>query len=581
MNGYLKVVDGRLKAFSFLFIFLVVILIWRMFDIGAIKHSHYLSLAQGQQRFEKTEMASRGRILVHDSSVDPKSYYPLAFDVKRFAIWVVPHQVKDKNKLAGELSSYLDLSKDDIFGKINNDKLYIPPIKQGLVLDNAKKIEDQNFPGVYVMPEYSRYYPEGSLASQLLGFVNGDGIGNYGFEGHYNEELKGKEGNVVGEKDTLGRMISLLDQKDPQDGISYVLTIDRSVQYFVEKKLNEAIKEYKADSGSVLIMDVKTGGILAMASSPSYDPNNYSKQADKDPSKFINPAISYLYEPGSVFKTISMASALDAGAVTSETEGTFSNYTVVDGYEIHTAEDKPFGRENMAQILQNSDNVGMVWVADKLGDNRLYDYIKKFGLLQKTGIDLDTEATGFTPPLDQWRNITRATVSFGQGISVTPIELLTAYAVIANNGKYIYPHMIDKMIMPDGTEKKVEKEEGEQVVSEQTAKEVREMLYSVVANGHSKKAGVPGFKVGAKTGTAQIPDPKKGGYLTSDSGLGIYNHTLAGMAPTDDPQFVMIVKLEKPKTAKYAESTAAPLFGEIASFLLNYHYRTVPTEPIK
>jgi cell division protein FtsI/penicillin-binding protein 2 len=579
MNQYSKTIDARLKAFSFVFIVMIFILLWRLLNIGVLQHDHYLALAQGQQRFEKTEMPSRGKILVHDSSIDPKSYYPLAFDVKKFAVWVIPHQISDKKKVADSLSSLVGIKSDEIFDKINNDKLYIPPLKRGLVLDEANKIIDKKINGVLVVPEYSRFYPEGSLASHLLGFVNNDGDGMYGFEGRYNDVLKGKEGNVVGEKDTLGRMISLLEQKDPQDGVSYVLTVDRSVQYFVEKKLTEALEKYQADSGSVLIMDVKTGGIVAMASVPTFDPNNFREQADSNPGIFVNPAISHLYEPGSVFKTLSMASALDAGVVTPETEGTFSNMTVVDGYEIHTAEDKPFGTENMAQILQNSDNVGMVWVADKLGSDKLYDYVKKFGLINKTGIDLDTEVPGNTYPLKQWRNITRATVSFGQGISVTPIELLTAYATIANNGKYIYPHMIDKMVFPDGTEKKVEKQEGEQVISEKTAKIVAEMLFSVVENGHSKKAAVPGFKVGAKTGTAQIVGPN--GYEKNETGLGIYNHTLAGFAPTDDPRFTMIVKLERPKSAKYAESTAAPLFGEIASFLLNYHYRIAPTEQIK
>jgi cell division protein FtsI/penicillin-binding protein 2 len=209
----------------------------------------------------------------------------------------------------------------------------------------------------------------------------------------------------------------------------------------------------------------------------------------------------------------------------------------------------------------------------------LYKYVKSFGLLSKTGIDLDTEVEGRVPQFKYWKDINRANISFGQGISVTPLEVVAAYAAIANNGKYVHPHVIDKMVFPDGSEKKVEKEEGERVISEQTAKSIREMLSSVVVNGHSKKAGVPGFKVGAKTGTAQIAKPE-GGYEKNETNLGIYNHSLAGLAPIDDPQFVMLIKLTRPKTAKYAETTAAPVFGDIASFLLNYHYRIPPTEPI-
>lgn len=577
MNNYTKTIEGRLKSLGFCVLALALIFLWRMFNLQIIDHSHYLALAEGQQRFEKTEMAERGRIYVHDSAVNPDSYYPLAFDVKKFAVWIVPNHVKDKQKTAGELAALLSLPEADIFNEINNDKLYIPPIKRGLSLDEANNVKGKNIAGLYVMPEYSRFYPEGSLASHVLGFVNFDGDGKYGFEGHYNNELQGKEGNVTGEKDTLGRVISLLDQKDPQNGNSYVLSIDRSVQYYVEKKLAEAVATYQAESGTVVVMDIKSGGILAMSSLPSFDPNNYREQAATDASIFMNPATSYLFEPGSVFKPIMMSAAIDAGAVTPETEETFSNSVKVDNYEIHTAEDKPFGKENMTQVLENSDNVAMVWVSEKLGKDALYKYIKKFGLLDRTGIDLDTEVPGRVPDFKQWREINRATIAFGQGISITPIELVAAYAAIANGGKYVYPHIVDKVIMSDGTEKKIEKQEGEQVISQQTADVMKQMLYAVVKNGHSKKAAVSGFKVGAKTGTAQIPKAE-GGYEDNDSKLGIYNHSLAGIAPVDDPQFAMLVKLTKPKTARYAESTAAPLFGDIANFLLNYHYRLKPTE---
>ncbi len=580
MGEYKRTIETRLKALSVVIVLSSLILLSKMAGIQIVDHVRYLALAQGQQRFEKSQIAERGKILVHDSAIDPKSYYPLAFDMKKFAIWVVPRHIKNKAEVAKNLEKLLLLPEGEVFSKINNDKLYIPPIRRGLSLDQANEIKNSKIAGIYVMPEYSRYYPEGILAAQLLGFVNSDSIGNYGFEGHYNSELQGKEGNVRGEKDTLGRIINLLEQKDPADGTSYVLTIDRAVQYYVEKKLGEAITTYQADSGTVIIMDVKTGGIIAMANLPSYDPNNYREQADKDPSLFMNPAISHLYEPGSIMKPIVMASAIDHGDVTPDTKEKFSNFTVVDGYEIHTAEDKAFGEETMTQVLENSDNVAMTWLAEKLGKDTLYKYIKSFGLLSKTGIDLDTEISGRVPPLKEWRNIQTANISFGQGISVTPIEMVAAYAAIANNGKYIYPHVIDKMIFADGSEKKVSKQEGEQVVSEQSAKSLQNMLYSVVVNGHSKKAGVPGFKVGAKTGTAQIPKPE-GGYENNETNLGIYNHSLAGIAPIDNPQFAMIVKLTKPKTAKYAETTAAPLFGDLASFLLNYHYRIPPTEPVK
>jgi len=577
--GYSNTIEQRLKIMGVIVLLTSFVLVFRMFDIQILKHEHYLALAQGQQRFEQVETAQRGKILVHDSAVDPNAYYPLAFDVKKFAVWAVPHQISKKDVAAKDIGGALNISDKDIFDLINNDKLYIPPIKRGLTLDEANAVKAKKISGVYVMPEYNRYYPEANLASQLLGFVNAEGEGKYGFEGHYNDELKGTAGSVTGEKDTLGRVINLLEQNNPQDGTSYVLTIDRSVQYFVEKKLSEAITTYQADSGLVAIMDIKTGGILAMASSPNYDPNNFRDYAKDNAGIYINPVIGHLYEPGSIFKPITMAAAIDTGAITPDTKSTFDWHVWVDGFEIKTAERKAFGEENMTQVLQNSDNVAMVWIAEKLGKDNLNKYLKSFNMLDKTGIDLDTEATGYTPPFKYWKDINRSTIAFGQGISVTPIEMLCAYATLANDGVYVYPHIVDKMIYADGTEKKVEKQEGQRVIKSETAKAMTQMLFQTVEGGHSWRAKVPGFKIGAKTGTAQIPIPG-GGYEENESGLGIFIHSLAGLAPVDDSQYVMLVKLDKPKTNKYAENTAAPLFGEISNFLLNYHYRLVPTEPV-
>ncbi|MCX6808638.1 MAG: penicillin-binding protein 2 [Candidatus Berkelbacteria bacterium] len=525
-------------------------------------------------------MAQRGQILVHDSVVDSTSYYPLAFDVKNFSVWIVPNHVKNKQKAADQLETLLSVPSKTIFDKINNEKMYIPALKKNLTLAEADAVMSENVEGVYVTPEYNRYYPENNLASQILGFVNSSGEGNYGFEGHYNNELKGKEGDVVGEKDTLGRMISLLEQRDPQNGTSYVLTIDRSVQYYVEKKLTQAITDYQAEAGTVIVMDIQTGGIVAMASSPNFNPNDYQTQAQTDPSLFMNPAIAGQFEPGSIFKPIIMSMAMDKGLVTPDTSSNFGESIEVQGYTIHTAEGKAFGQETMTQVLQNSDNVGMVWVGNKMSNADIYNYIKSYGFFDRTGIDLDSEVAGNAPPLKSWQDINRATISFGQGIAVTPIELLSSYAAIANNGKYIYPHVVDKIVYSDGTEKQVEKQEGQQIISQKTAEDMRQMLYEVVMKGTAKKAQVPGFKISAKTGTAQIAKAG-GGYEDNEEKLGIYIHSAAGFAPTDHPKYAMIVKLTRPKTSKYAESTAVPLFGDISNFLLNYHYRVTPTEPIK
>jgi cell division protein FtsI/penicillin-binding protein 2 len=563
---------SRFNIIGIIVAIMIVVIVWRMFEKQVVEHGQYVALAEGQQRFETTDIAQRGKIFVHDNIEGEDSLYPLAFDVKSFALWVVPKQAIDKEKTAKDLSTITGLDEKTIFDEINNDKLYIPPIKKGIDYSTAGEIKGKKIPGVFVMPEYSRFYPENNLAAQLMGFVNAEGKGNYGFEGHYDKELQGTAGQTIGEKDTLGRVINLLDQKNPQDGTSYVLTIDRSVQYYVEKSLNEALTKYQADSGSVIIMDIETGGILAMANTPSYDPNLYKDVAKVSPNLFMNPAISSLYEPGSIMKPITMAGALDTGAVTPDTTGTFSNEVTVNGYQIRTAENKAFGTENMSQIIQNSDNVGMVFVSEKQGKDNLYKYLNAFNLLNKTNIDLDGEATGYVPQFKYWQDINRATIAFGQGISVTPIEMVAAYAAIANKGKYIYPHIVDQIVQPDGSKIQIEKTEGEQIVKPEVAKEVTDMLKSVFTSGHDLKAAIPGIDIAVKTGTAQIP--KAGGGYEE----GIFNHSFMGFAPADNPRFVMLVKLDRPKSAIYAESTAAPLWGQIGNFLINYYYKIAPNK---
>jgi len=565
-------IEARFRVAGVLVIFLMLVIIGRMFEKQIIQHDKYVALAEEQQRFEETESAQRGRIYAHDAIEEEGSLYPLAFDVKKYQVWVVPKQIKDKSEVASKLSALLNVAKEELFSKINNEKLYIPPLAKGLDYDTAQSIKSEKISGVIIVPENSRYYPEGNLASHLLGFVNAENKGNYGFEGHYNKELQGSSGLKIGEKDTLGRVISLLNKKDAQDGASYILTIDRSVQYYVEKKLAEALEEYQAESGTIIVMDVETGGILAMASLPNYNPNQYRLVAEENPERFINPAIAYLYEPGSIFKPIIMSAAIDKGLITAETESEFDWHVWVDNYEIKTAERKAFGKENMVQVLQNSDNVAMVWISELLGKETMYEYLKNFNFLDKTGIDLDTEVSGYTKPVKEWRDINRATIAFGQGIAVTPLQIVAAYTAIANRGVYVYPHLVDRILLPDGTEKKVEKKEGIRIISEQTSAVIAEMLRQVVENGHSKRAQVEGFSVGAKTGTAQIANPE-GGYEQNESGLGIFIHSLAGFAPTENPKYTMLVKLDRPKSAKYAESTAAPVFGDISSFLLNFYYR--------
>ena len=562
----------RIKLVAFFFLFLILALVIRLFQKQILEHTTYQAQAKNQQQFSQIELAQRGKIYFHDSSDDPAKSYAMAFDSKSFSLYLIPKDIADKHKIAAKLAGFAEVPEIELYNLINNDKSYIPAVKKGLSYDQANQIERLDITGVYVLPEYKRYYPEGDFAGQILGFVNAEGDGKYGFEGFYDKELKGSSGKITGEKDTLGRVISLLNEEAPTDGTSYLLSIDRPVNFYIYRALKKAVLDYQAESASAVVVDIKSGKVIAMAGVPTFDPNKFQDYANAGQDElFKNPLIAGSYEPGSIFKPIIVASGLDSAKITPDSASTFGATVDVQGFTIHTAEERAFGQENIGDILKHSDNVGMVWVGSQIGSPTINDYISKFGFSEKTGIDLSGENVGIIQPLRDWGEIGRATISFGQGISVTPIQLVMAYAAVANKGVLLKPQVVDKIIPDGGKILSVDPVKVRQVISENTASQLTQMLIAVVEEGYGKKAGVPGFWLAGKTGTAQIADPTTGKYLE-----GVFNHSFAGFAPADDPKFAMLVELDKPKNAKFAESSAAPVFGDIASYLLNYYYRIAP-----
>ncbi|MBI4030019.1 penicillin-binding protein 2 [Candidatus Berkelbacteria bacterium] len=548
----------RLTIFYFVVLLCFGLILWRFFDLSIIKHSYYKAQAAKQYQTAKKVPGERGKIYAGSDQ------FPLATNLEKYQVMAVPKNIKDKKITAEKLAALLDLNEKEIFSAINNQKLYIPPLKRGLELDQAQKIIKEDLAGILVIPESQRFYPEGPLAAHLLGFVNKEGKGQYGLEGYWDDELRGIEGELVYEKDTQGRFISLPKKKPSRAGSGLILTIDRNIQYMIEQKLSEGVEKFAAEGGTIIVQNPKTGAILGMASSPNFDSNNYSQFAPEEQSVFLNPVTSLQWEPGSVFKPIAMAAAIDKGVVEPETEGTFSNFTVVQGYEIHTAQDKAFGKETMTQVLENSDNVAMVWVTEKLGKEDFSKYIKDFGFGLKTGIDLEAEEAGNVMPLRQWREINRATMSFGQGIAMTPIQLVSAFSALANKGVLMRPYVVSKVIRENNDILLTQPKEVRRVIKEETAAKITGMLVSVVEKGHGKKAGVENYKVAGKTGTAQIPK-KEGGYEES-AHIGSF----AGFFPAEDPKITMLVKFNRPQNVEFAESSAAPIFGELAAWMVNY-----------
>lgn len=549
----------RINFLVVIFIIAGALLSWRLFQKQVLEHENYLAQAESQYIVKKDLPAMRGKIFSSDM-------FPLATNSRLYQVSAVPRYItKDKKwETAEKLAPLVDKTTSELFDLINNNKYYIPPLKKRLTEEEGQEIADLKLKGVLVTPGSVRSYPEGQLGAQILGFVDASANGRYGLEGFYNNELKGIGGEIFGERDTRGRVFDISNQIEPRNGSDFVLTLDRNIQYKAEAILTEAVEKYSADSGSIIIMEPKTGKILAMANAPTFDPNNFNKVPTEEQSVFNNPAINNAWEPGSIFKPLIMAAAIQEGKVQPDTKNTFGACVKVDSYEICTSTGKAYGEETMTQVLENSDNVAMVWVSELLGKDLMYKYLKDFGFGHQTGVELDTESAGKVDEAKHWSNSERATMAFGQGLTATPLQMVMAISAIANRGKLMRPYIVDKVINFDGKEEIRNPKEINQVISAETAAKVTGMMVSVVDYGHGKKAGVAGYKVAGKTGTAQVPRPG-GGYYT-DRHIGSF----VGFAPAADPRFAMIIRLDNPQAVEWAESSAAPAFGEMAKWLLTY-----------
>jgi len=589
-----------------LFVF-SLLLVGRLFQLTIVQHASYTAQAKQQQNVVREIQPQRGTIYIQNAASG--QLMVAAESVQNFSLSVTPRNVLHKPEYAHLLAQITGLAETDLLADLQKTGAdgqvvqYLPPLMSNLSqeqvativgqvntleaqLDKASPVQLNFDPaqgdtlyfvnGLFFTRTYQRVYPEGSLLGQALGFVNSSGQGQYGVEGEFDQSLKGYAGQVLVQRDSQLKLLSEQQVINEQDGSSYQLSIDRNIQYDAEQELAQEVQDSEALGGSVIIMDPKTGAIIAMASYPDYDPNSYAAVGQTSPGLFTNPTVSAIWEPGSIFKPIVMAAAIDQGLVTPDTTSTFDESVTVDGYKIETALRRAYGTESMTDVLVNSDNVAMVWVANKLGNQTMSTYLQKFGFGSQTGVDLTGEINGKLLPVSQWQDINRATIAFGQGIGVTPIQILEAYSAIADDGKMVKPHIVQAVQQPGSTTwQPVQPVFSDQIIKPETAAAVRNMLIQVVAKNHTR-AGVPGYEVGGKTGTAQVPDPVNGGYIAD-----AYNHSFIGMGPVNDPKFIMLVKIDQPNVAKvglYAESTAVPLFGRIAQYLLHY-YQIPPTNP--
>ncbi|MFC1651852.1 peptidoglycan D,D-transpeptidase FtsI family protein [Patescibacteria group bacterium] len=561
----------RLNMLGLILIILAGLVVAKLFYIQVLRHGYYLAFAENQHWMKRDIPAERGKIYVKDPETG--GLYPLATNVQKDLCYVVPGQIKDPDKAAEKLAIVLKMKKKEILKEFEKSKHYVP-IKHKLTEKESNRVQDLKIEGVMVTAESWRYYPEKELASHILGYVDWDGNGLYGLEGYFNESLRGKTGFLEAEKDQGGQLISIgnLNLDPPKNGDDLILTIDRTIQYEIEKKLKEGVEKFGATGGSILVMDPKSGAILAMANRPDFNPNTYFKMKEEDYWKFNNPAINGVYEPGSIFKPVVMASAINEDRVNPTTTHNCSGYVRIGTDIVKTSDLRGHGKEAMTQVLENSCNVGMAFVADKMGKELSYDYLTNFGFNNDTGIRLHTENSGNIRDSKDWAEIDLAASGFGQGLGVTSLQMVTAFSALANEGNLIQPYIVEEIIHSDGSKEKRKPKTIRQVIKQNVSQTISAMLVSAVENGVANPAQIEGYYMAGKTGTAQVAKENGDGY---DDSKRITS--FIGYGPVDDPRFIILVKYDIPYGGDiWGATTAAPTYKEIGEYLLNY-YRIPPS----
>lgn len=481
-------------------------------------------------------------------------------------------------QLEGQDRRRLELKNDFLRRFGNPTDPYEPILTGGERLDGeaSAALKSASLPGISFRDIPLRSYPERTLAAQVLGFIREGRTGargEYGIEAALDGLLRGEAGLASAERDVAGRLISVGETSliPPEHGADVILTIDRVLQTLAEEIADQGRERYKAERAQVAILEPDTGAILAMASSPTFDPNH--PRAIRDVAVYENPFVSDLFEPGSVFKPLIMTAALEEGRVDPDTTMEDRGPVRVGPYTIDTYDGKHRGTITMTEILEHSNNVGMVWVAQRVGAEKLYQHLRRLGIGDRTGIPLPSEAAALPPPPDQWGDTRLATVGFGQGIVVTSLQVLAANAALVNGGRLIQPTLIREVRYPDGRVEAWKPKVIRQAIHPETSTKLRAMLVSVVEKGVARAARVPGHYVGGKTGTAQVVDPETGRYFPEKKII-----SFIGFAPADNPAFIAMVKLDNPGGLSFAAGTAAPLFSELARRTLEY-LRVPPSRP--
>lgn len=525
--------------------------------------------AKDEHAWNETVPAQRGTIYDSTGQV-------LATTIQADRVFAIVNQIADDTVVAQALADPLGQAASSILSQLADGRARNQgwvQLARHLTPEQSSAVRDLRLTGVVLDPEPSRVYPNGDFASHLLGFANWEMQGSYGVEGAYNEEIAGKPGYIVAERDVQGNVIAVGQSKfdPPVNGMDAVLTINSAIQRSTEQQLDATLKSQNAAGGTAIVMDVNTGAILAMAGRPSFDPNHFEQY---DLATFNNPAISNLYEPGSTFKILTMAIGLETGAVNTST--IFKDkpgYLKIDRYTITNANGAVWGQETMSQILQHSSNLGAAFIAGQVGQAAFYNKLREFGIGQRTGVDLQGEEAGIVswPSAPDWRPISLTTNSFGQGISVTPLQMVVAAAAVVNGGKLLRPYVVQEFRQDGQVVKRNQPTVLRQVISPAVSSAVVGMMTDVVDNVSYPYVGVPGYAIGSKSGTSQIPAPG-GGYLGDNVTIG----SMLAIGPSENPRFVTLMTVDRAKKDPWGVHVAGPPVRQIMTDLFTY-YAIPPT----
>ncbi|MEK9153481.1 MAG: penicillin-binding protein 2 [Patescibacteria group bacterium] len=545
-----------MKNWKIYFIFILFALsacvaIGQLANLQIKQGAYYDALASGQKGLSNNPEIHRGGIFFLNGAC-------LAQNKTKTILHLTPAKLGEGflEKQASHLAGLLGISDEQLLSEMSGRESIKKEPPSGKLTDLQAYLKQQASPGLWLEQIEIRDYPQGEMASQALGFVNNEFAGQYGVERSYNDFLSGQNYQVFTVASQAGR------------GADVFLTLDYNIQYMAEKLLKQAKEQWDIDSGQIIVEDPITGKILALANFPAFNPNAYGQVSDL--SIFLESASQKLFEPGSVFKPVTMTAGIEERLVTPETTYIDTGSADIGGKKIYNFGQRVWGEQMMIDVLEESINTGVVFVEQKLGATVFWRYIKNFGFLEKTGIDLPSEAASANEGLKNGRPRDFATASFGQGIMVTPLQMLRAFSAFTNNGQMVQPYIVEKIVLPNGQEILHQPGVVKKIISEATANQLTAMLISVVKNGAGRAAKIPGYYIAGKTGTAQVP--VKGGYSDTST-----IQSFVGFFPALQPQYLAIIKLDNPKGVDSSGRSATVYFHDLAKYIIDL--KQIPPSP--